>query len=558
MVKHNFLLALLLLVTTPLFAQSEPQIDGEAITQLLRQHVGDDTPGLAMGIVQDGKIIYEQYIGYANLEHQVKIDQNTRFNIASDAKQYTALCILKLVEAGKINLEDDFRTYLPEIHKDIEDKITISNLLTHTSGIRDYCELYALQGTSWWKQFIDNDDAMDLLRRQRDLNFKPGTQYLYSNSNYILLTEIVKKVAEQDFGDYAKSLFASLDMPNTEFLTNYMSVIPYKARPYGNWGTWKEYPVITEVHGDGALFTTLRDQLKWEQIIQQNDGAFLSKETIHKSQSPLASSIKGKYYGYAYGYGLMFDNYQGLEYSYHSGATGAYNATFIRFPESNMALVIMTNNGSVTAENIGWEIALPLFGVERDSKQNDHPAGPEKIRKLKRITDVLGIYKGDGDGSVVRITEKDGSLYREIYQRDPAKLIQEKGGLFAYETIQGLKMNFQNIGKSDQQFTLYKSDQKPTTYHKIASVDFDGFDQNELNGRFFNEETGTEIILQFAGGTTYSLTKNGRERKAELVSVDYLRMMNSYEITAIRDEDGRVTGLKVNNDRIKQVVFQRM
>ena len=182
-----------------LFAQSKLELDSEAITKILYQHANDDIPGMAVGIVKDGEIVYEHYLGYANLEHEIKIDKDTRFNIASDAKQFTALCILKLVEQGKLDLKDDIRKYLPDLYKNIEDKITISNLISHTSGVRDYGYLIGLSGKTAWKLFIDNDDVIALLQDQKDLNFKPGTEYLYSNSNYILLTEIVKSVTGQTF-----------------------------------------------------------------------------------------------------------------------------------------------------------------------------------------------------------------------------------------------------------------------------------------------------------------------------------------------------------------------
>ena len=193
-----------------LFAQSKLELDSEAITKILYQHANDDIPGMAVGIVKDGEIVYEHYLGYANLEHEIKIDKDTRFNIASDAKQFTALCILKLVEQGKLDLKDDIRKYLPDLYKNIEDKITISNLISHTSGVRDYGYLIGLSGKTAWKLFIDNDDVIALLQDQKDLNFKPGTEYLYSNSNYILLTEIVKSVTGQEFSTYAKEMFALL------------------------------------------------------------------------------------------------------------------------------------------------------------------------------------------------------------------------------------------------------------------------------------------------------------------------------------------------------------
>ena len=550
-VKKNVLPALFLLLAVNLFSQSQQELDKQGITNILYQYANDDVPGMAVGIVKDGKIVFEHYMGYADLTHKIKVSEDTRFNIASNAKQFTALCILKLVDHGKIRLEDDIGKYFPALYKNIEDKITISNLLTHTSGVRDYCDLMALTGKTWWKQFIDNGDALELLASQRDLNFKPGTEYIYSNSNYILLAELVKIVTDQSFNDFATTMFEALEMPSSSFFTHYGAIVPNRARPYGNWGVWREEPTITEVHGDGALYTTLQDQLKWEQIVQDNNGQYLSIKLIDESQTPLASSIEN-----GYGYGLFFDSYRGLDYIFHDGVTAAYNNTFLRFPTKNMSIVVMSNNRNVIANNIAWQIAFQVLELEGDNKL--YPGDPDRIEDLKSNQDIVGIYKGQGDdGTVIHIVEKDGAIYREIYQRDPVRLINEEGGLFEYETVEGLKMNFINIGKPEQQFTLYKSTQKPSTYLKVSGLNMNNVDKTGLNGRFYNDETDTEIILKYVEGNTYSLTKNGRERQAQLVFEDYLRMMSSYEIKIIRDNQNKVIGLNVKNGRIKNVIFNR-
>lgn len=549
MTNLKLLLLLLLLSSINLMAQSKQRFDKEAITKILYQHANDDIPGMAVGIVKDGKIIYEHYLGYANLEHKVKIDKDTRFDIASDAKQFTAMCILKLIEQGKLDLNDDFRKYLPDLYKDIQNKITISHLISHTSGIRDYAYLIGLTGKTGWKLFLDNDDVLKLLEDQKDLNFKPGKEYLYSNSNYILLTEIVKRVTGQEFSAFAKEMFEELGMPNTIFMADYMAIIPHKARPYSNWNGWREEPNIGDIHGDGALFTTLQDQLKWEQIVQLNNGEYFSKEFIEESQSPLASSIDN-----GYGYGLSFGQYGGLKYRYHDGSTGAYNASFFRFPSENVSIVVMTNNRSVPTHYLAQQLADYTLGLPEESAP--YPRKPNETEALDNAQKLLGVYQGESSAKIIKIIEKDGDLYRELYQKNPVKLVSEDGGLFRYEKM-SLRINFMNIGRTDQEFTLYHPSLKPETYHKLSKLPSNDFDKNELNGTFYNEETGTKISLQFVENNTYSLTKNGREKKAELIIKDHLRM-NTYIIRVIRDQENNVIGLNVKNNRIKNVIFNRI
>lgn len=544
----RILLFTILLLTIKAQSQSFDQAIKEKLNLQIEKYVEGVSPGMAVGIVKNGEIVYQKYIGYSNLENQIAISENTSFNIASNAKQFTAICVLKLIEEGKLNLEDDIRKYLPHLYKTVENKITVSNLLTHTSGIRDVYDLWALKGQTWWKLFIDNGDAIELLQSQTDLNFKPGTEYLYSNSNYILLSEIIKNVSDKKFSEFSKAMFLALGMPNTSFLTNYMAVIPNKARPYGNWNGWKEYPFITETHGDGALFTTLNDQLNWEKTVQLGNDKILSKIIIEQSQSPIKiSDFKN------YSYGLMFGNYRGFEYSYHDGSTGAYNATFLRFPTQKTSIVVMSNNGNVPTNYLAKQLADITLELGIDTIT--YPAIPEKIEKLKDIKKVTGNYKND-DGTIIKIIEKDGSLFRKIYQREAVKLINEKDGLFHYETNEELRMNFTNIKNGQQKLTIYLSSQEPNRYDKLPSYDLDESDKISLNGRFYNDETDTEILIAFMDANIYSITKNGRERKAELILNDYLRM-NSYEIKVIRDEKGNVRGLNVKNGRVKNVIFNK-
>ena len=548
MKDRKLLLILFLILSINLFAQSKWEVDREAITKILYQHGSDDIPGMAVGVVKEGKVVYEQYLGYANLEHKVRINKDTRFNIASDAKQFTALYILKLIDEGRIKLEDDIRKYLPELYTNIEEKIAISNLISHTSGIRDYGYLIGLTGKTAWKLFIDNEDVITLLRDQKSLNFEPGTAYLYSNSNYIVLAEIAKRVTGEEFSSVTKELFERLGMPNTRFQSNYMAIVPHKARPYSNWNGWREEPNVGNVHGDGALFTTLQDQLKWEQIVQLNDGEYLSQKVISESQAPLSCSVDD-----GYGYGLEFGRYGGMDYVYHNGSTGAYNATFFRFPEAKVSIVVMTNNRSVPTNYLTQQIADCILELPSDSAP--YPRRPNGVEPVERSKDLLGVYQSQADGTIIKIVEKEGSLYRELYQSDPVKLVPEQGGLFAYQT-NGVRINFLKVGQVEQEFTLYHPSFKPEVYRKLSTVASCDFDKKELVGNFYNEETDTRISIEFIEGRTYALTKNGKERKAELIVGNQLRM-NSYRIEIIRDSKHEVVGLNVNNNRIRNVLFHK-
>ncbi|MFA0963487.1 serine hydrolase domain-containing protein [Roseivirga sp. BDSF3-8] len=538
----TWLLGCIMITANHLHARTTPT----SLDSLLMPYIEPEGPGFAVGIVKNGEIVYERYAGLANLEHDISVDSLTRFNIASNAKQYTALMVLQLVNEKVISRDDDFREYLIEYFPDYPDPITISHLLTHTSGIRDVYDLWELQGKTWWKLFVDNEDALALLRDQRELNFKPGSQYLYSNSNYILLAALIEKVTGTSFHNYAGSTFRDMGMPHTNFLANHMEVVPNRARPYGNWDGWIEYPSITSIHGDGALFTTLPDQLRWEATLQRKDNIKLDTALIKESQGKLPVSM-------GYGYGVMHDEYRSIKRLYHDGNTGAYNATFLRFPEEKLAVVVMSNNGNVPTHFLAESITDRLLGLK--NVVATYPAGPVKTKRLKNISEATGRYK-TSSGSIIHIVEKEGVLYRELYQAEPVKLINEKGNLFYYETNPDLKIAFTVNKEAQKEFTIYLSSQAPI--HAIRLPDFspDQSYYSALNGRYINEETGTEILIRHIDEAIYSINKNDIDREGVMLTKDYLRM-NSYEITVDRNDRGGIEGLLVNNGRVQNVRFSR-
>ena len=555
MSKTNFLIGVLLLITFNLVAQKRTAIDQDVVTKILRQYASNDAPGMAVGIVQDGAVAYEYYFGQANMDYQIEIDRKTRFNVASNTKQFTAICILQLAQAGKLKLTDDIRDYIPELLPNIHQKITIGHLINHTSGIRDVYVLWALTGKSWWKMFVYNDDALDLLKQQRDLNFKPGTDFMYSNSGYLILAEIIKKVTGTEFDAYSKAFFKSLDMNSTSYLSNYSDVIPHKARPYGHDnGAWKEYPFITSVHGDGALFTTLEDQMQWEIVLQKNNGSYLPQELINQSQQPVANMDEK-----TYGFGLnLLDNYKGTKLLHHDGATGAYKATFWRFPEYKTSIIVMANNGNIPTDFVAMNIAKTILPLKEEVAEK-YPAGPQKIEKKIDRSEILGVYQGtDEAGVIIKIKTENDLLYREIYRSNDRPLEQEQGGLYRYGDAHELKMAFEKDKEGVTGFTIYLSTQVPVTYKKLPPFQVDNAYVKGVTATFFNDETETTIQIEHKEGDVFSITKNGRARNAKLVCKDYFRM-NSYKIWLIRNPQNVVSGLRIDNqDRIANVIFERV
>nr|MBX2878199.1 beta-lactamase family protein [Saprospiraceae bacterium] len=228
-------------------------------------------PGGAIAVIEKGKVIYEQYFGLADQEKGLPFSSQTQTDIGSISKQFTACLIALLEEQAKLSIEDDIRKHLPELPI-YQDTIRIKHLIHHTSGIRDYEALEMLNGRHYFDDHMSNPYVVELIARQRSLNFQPSSRYEYSNSNYILLAEIIERVSNRSLNEVATSyIFEPLGMDHTFFHINQGEDFENKAIGY----TEKEGELIrpkyqSHLIGDGGIYTTLSDLIKWDQNFGSN------------------------------------------------------------------------------------------------------------------------------------------------------------------------------------------------------------------------------------------------------------------------------------------------
>ncbi|MCJ8190692.1 serine hydrolase domain-containing protein [Sphingomicrobium aestuariivivum] len=518
-------------------ATAQPLTGGErtAIEELLEALETDGAPGVAVGIVRGGERVFEDYRGLADLSAGTAIGPETRFNIASNAKQYVALMVLGLAAEGRVGLDADFRTYLPSALPEVGETITVRQLLHHRSGVRDVYDLWALTGVTWYERALDNDDAMALLKRQRGLNFAPGSEHGYSNSNCVLLAELVAAVTGVPFESHAASVFEGLGMDETGWRARYGDVVVDGARAYNKWDGWLENPSIANLMGDGFLYSTLDDQLAYEARVQGGEDALVAA-----AQAPGPDG--------GYGYGLEHDAWRGLERAWHVGSTGGFNAYGLRYPEEALSVVVLGNNAQIGVVALGNAIAEALIGA-REEAAPTYAAGPGEVLARPANAAVVGAYEQEG-GSIIAIVERDGALYRELEGREPVELRHEAGNVFAYATLADLKIAFEG-----ERFRLFLPSQPVATFDRLAPVPTDAATLESIEGRYVNGETDTEIVIEHAGGAAYRMVKNGRTRDAVMVAKDDLRWAG-YRLRFERGADGAVERLLVDNGRNRGVKFE--
>jgi CubicO group peptidase (beta-lactamase class C family) len=517
------------------------------LDSIASQDVPRAAPGIATGIVYNGEIVYEKVAGFANLTDSSLITKDTRFNIASNGKQFTALAILVLIDEQKINLTDDIRKYLPTIYPKLNSKITIENLLNHTSGIRDVYDLWSLQGLTWWKQSFSNKDVLELIAKQQELNFLPNTKHLYSNTNYILLTAIVEKVTGKSFVAFTNDLFKNLNMPNTSFEDDYSKIRGPIAKAYFNFDTWKTYNWIWNVCGDGNIFSTLADQLQWEQILQGKVKSKIKNQILEKSQQLTDNStIKN------YGYGLEFSTYKGLSCKFHEGATGAWKATVIRFPDKNISIVTLTNTGKATPNTQTRQMADLVLNLKNNASYL--VTKPAQIGTFVSDEDMIGTYLTDYNFTF-QFEKRDNILYLKRNGRNDVKLERESANILHQTYDPDFKQEFKINEKGEMTVTAYYTSHAPYTLTKAVS-DWTGYNYQALNGKFVNSETNVTIKIKYVGDKNY-VVKSGSQGSTKGLLISPAKLLVDNYVFDIDDKVGTPKSFLLSADRIERVKFIR-
>jgi CubicO group peptidase (beta-lactamase class C family) len=237
----------------------------DAVDKLFSQWDKKDSPGCALAVVKDGKIIYKQGYGLANLELNIPITPQSVFYIGSVSKQFVTMCIALLAKQKKLSLDDDIRKFVPEL-PDYGPPITVRHLIHHTSGLRDYLTLLGIAGIDYGT--YHQDDVVELVARQRELNFAPGEEYLYSNSGYFLLAVIAERASGKSLREFAEeNIFKPLGMKNSHFHDDYRMLIKKRASGYfpDGKGKYRNFISTFDCVGSGGLFTSVEDLFLWDQ-----------------------------------------------------------------------------------------------------------------------------------------------------------------------------------------------------------------------------------------------------------------------------------------------------
>src|SRR5580700_4411637 len=374
-----------------------------AVDEVFEDLTAPGSPGCALGVYRDGQMIYAKGYGLANVEESVPITPKSVFDIGSTSKQFTAASILLLEKQNKLSVNDDVRKYLPEL-PDYGKKITILQLLNHTSGLRDYLTLMELAGINTDSVTTD-EDALALIVRQRALNFAPGSEWLYSNTEFFLLSVIVKRVSGKTLREFAaENIFTPLGMTHTQYRDDHTALIPNRAMAYDpkeNKDGYTLHVSYFEQTGDGAVHTSVEDLLKWDENFYV--GQVGGKDLLAELQEP-GKLNSGKVLDYAKG--LWIEDYRGLHTVNHGGSWGGYRAELLRFPDQHFSVACLCNRGDAMPARRVHQVADIYLGSmmkpKEEKKAAEHQAGEKK--EIPQTAEQLRRYTGDYWSSELGVT----------------------------------------------------------------------------------------------------------------------------------------------------------
>ena len=544
--KAALAIALTLSFATPSFAIAAEPIFGT---------VDANAPGCAAGAMRDGKIVFSGAYGLADLKHKTPLTGASLFNIASVSKQFTALTMLQLQQEGLLKLSDPVRKYIPELGAFAND-ITLYQLLTHTSGIRDYVAMGEIAGTSP-ESSMTEDEFLAIMARQTAGDFVPGTSFVYGNSDYVLLSLVVKRVSGQPLNAAAhQRIFAPLGMKHSIFRHDHRTIISGMATGYAMTdGVWQVADGAPDVVGGSGLYSSIADMLLWAKNFHQPVIGGKALATM-EARGVL---INGQQTGY--GMGLAPMTYRGLKTINHNGSVKGYRSSFQVFPDQDFAAIALCNSGSANPEQIVSRLADTYLADQFGCAAVSTIGGPLKSAPASKsvpTSALLDAYVGDyarDDGYGIGITRKGDQLVSRATGLAEFPLTTTSQNSFLFDAT-ATKYTFAAPGADGHAASLETV--SPSRHSVLTRIALPPLSQAELDGyagHYVSTELAVaiDIVVQHGALALHAPTQ---EKKLLRIAPDAFSADYPFGSVRFARDGTRITGFVVNG-AIKNLHFDK-
>jgi CubicO group peptidase (beta-lactamase class C family) len=539
-----------------------------AVDDIFRDYAKAGSPGCALAIYRDGAIIHEKGYGLANIEQGTSITPQSVFDIGSTSKQFTAASVLLLEKQARLSVDDDVRKYIPEL-PDYGQTITILHLLNHTSGLRDYLDLMWLAAINFDSVTTD-DDALQIVVRQKALNFARGSDWLYSNTGYFLLSVIVKRVSGKTLREFAsENIFAPLQMTHTQFRDDHTALIANRALAYvpnekeGGYALDVSY---FEQTGDGAVHTSVEDLQKWDENFYTGQVGGTAILAQMQEQGKLNS---GKVLDYAKG--LFIADYRGLRTVRHGGSWGGYRAELLRFPDQHFSVACLCNRGDANPLEKALQVAdIYLGSLMRPSEDTATvQGGPGAATPTdEQLAKVSGTYRDVTTGAMARVSVRDHRLLAYILGTK-AELRATSPTEFVTESAPEIRLIFEPASDgAPKKMRIASGKAAAAEYEAVADYAPSAAELNAHAGDYASDELAVSFRLGMVEDKlklVAILDPAGLKRSGG-VPLNELRpaLVDEFELsgTAVtlhfaRNVEHAITGFRLDAGRARGMIFTR-
>jgi CubicO group peptidase (beta-lactamase class C family) len=534
----------------------------ELADQLLSAYDAEDAPGVVVSVWRDGKTVFSKGYGMADLTWDIPFEVETPSNIGSTSKQFTAFAVMLLVEDGKLSLGDDVRDHIPEL-PDFGEKVTVRNLLSHTTGYREIFNLMLMAGRRIdHGDWVDRDEFIPVVQRQPALQNSPGSEFNYNNTAFGLAALIVERISEQSFPEFMEErVFGPLAMTETQVRPSREHVIKGRAEGYtpDGDGTFLVLGDLGASTGAGGIYATVGDLQKWVENFSKADVG-----TPEIFQEMMTRNILTTGDTSGYGLGLFIDEQRGLRRVHHGGADIAHRSQLAYYPEISAGITTQSNRADFDG-SITFRLAEAFFGDAMEPEEMEEEGTGAAFDAANYDPEDFDEYAGRyaldaAPNFILNFFREDGTFFSQATGQDRAEIVPTSDSTFTLLVVEASVTFHRNDDGEVDALTLHQGgDNRATRLAEDAPEEWaPSVEELEaFTGRFFSQELEIFYTVKLE---EEELVLEQRRSEAGNLTPGEVDMFNGggFEVSFERDRNDEVIAFYLSNGRSRDVRFQRV
>ena len=531
--------------------------------QMMARFDGEHSPGAAVRVWRNGKTLYSKTYGMANLAYGIPFEPETRTNIGSTSKQFTAFAIMLQAERGLLSLDDDIRTHIPEL-PEFDETIQVRHLITHTSGLREFLNLLRMTGRRLDRgDWIDRSEIIEIVQRQPALQNVPGAEWNYNNTAYGLAAVIVERTSGQDYHVFMQeNVFGPLGMTGTMVRPSIRHIVPNLSEGYtpGPDG-YRQIGDLGGAVGAGGIYSTIGDLQTWvENYANPRIG---TRESIDEM---MTSFVLNGGVETGYGYGLFMDEQGGLKRVQHGGADVAHRSMLAYYPEINAGITTQSNHAQFNS-NVAFELAAAFFKDDMEAEEEGEGAVAEAEFDAENydpeaFDELVGRYALDASPDfILTFTREGDTLYVQATGQQRLEIVPTSDSTFRLLAVEASVTFLRGEDGEVEGAILHQNgaNQPATRLEGEAPEEWapTAEDLADYAGRFYSEELETFYTMSVEDGELVMHQRRLGEVTLEPGEKDNFTGGN-LTFAFERDRNGEVIGFYLSNGRTRDVRFGRV